>query len=44
MFIKLFFVALASFFAIYMVWLVLVAKKFYQKHIGFLMRPDINWI
>jgi uncharacterized membrane protein len=44
MFIKLFFVALASFFAIDMVWLVLVAKKFYQKHIGFLMRPDINWI
>jgi uncharacterized membrane protein len=44
MFIKLFFVALASFFAIDMVWLVLVAKSFYQKHIGFLMRPDINWI
>jgi uncharacterized membrane protein len=44
MFIKLFFVALASLFALDMVWLVLVAKNFYQKHIGFLMRPDINWI
>jgi len=26
-----------------MIWLVLVAKKFYNRHLGFLMRPDINW-
>jgi len=26
-----------------MVWLVLVAKKFYKEQIGFLMKPDINW-
>jgi len=26
-----------------MVWLVLVAKNFYQSQIGFLMKPDINW-
>ncbi|MBP1665814.1 MAG: hypothetical protein H6Q23_674 [Bacteroidetes bacterium] len=44
MFIKLFFIALAVFFAIDMVWLVLIAKKFYREQIGFLMRPDINWI
>lgn len=43
MFIKLFLIALPVFFAIDMVWLVLVAKKFYQEKIGFLMRPDINW-
>ena len=43
MFIKLFLIALPVFFAIDMVWLVLVAKKFYQDQIGFLMRPDINW-
>jgi uncharacterized membrane protein len=43
MFIKLFLIALPVFFIIDMVWLVLVAKKFYQEHIGFLMRPDINW-
>ena len=43
MFIKLFLIALAVFFAIDMIWLVLVAKKFYQEQIGFLMRPDINW-
>jgi uncharacterized membrane protein len=44
MFIKLFFIALAAFFAIDMVWLVFVAKSFYQKHLGFIMRPDVNWI
>jgi uncharacterized membrane protein len=43
MFIKLFFIALPVFFVIDMVWLVLVAKKFYQEQIGFLMKPDINW-
>lgn len=43
MFIKLFFTSLVVFFAIDMVWLVLVAKNFYQKQIGFLMRPDVNW-
>jgi uncharacterized membrane protein len=43
MFIKLFLIALPVFFVIDMVWLVLVAKEFYQKQIGFLMRPDINW-
>jgi uncharacterized membrane protein len=44
MFLRLFFIALPVFFAIDMVWLVLVAKKFYQQQIGFLLRPDINWI
>jgi uncharacterized membrane protein len=43
MFIKLFLIALPVFFAIDMVWLVLVAKNFYKEQIGFLMRPDINW-
>ena len=43
MFIKLFLIALPVFFVIDMAWLVLVAKKFYQEQIGFLMKPDINW-
>ena len=43
MFIKLFLIALPVFFVIDMLWLVLVAKKFYQEQIGFLMKPDINW-
>jgi uncharacterized membrane protein len=43
MFLKLFLVALPLFFAIDILWLVLVAKKFYKEQIGFLMKPDINW-
>lgn len=41
--IKLFFIALPVFFAIDMVWLVLVAKKFYSQHLGYIMRPDVGW-
>jgi uncharacterized membrane protein len=44
MFSKLFLIALPVFFAIDMVWLVVVAKNFYQNQIGFLMKPDINWL
>ena len=44
MFIKLFLIALPVFFIIDMVWLIVVAKKFYQEQIGFLMKPDINWV
>ena len=44
MFIKIFFIALAVFFAIDIIWLVLIAKNFYREQIGFLMKPDINWI
>ncbi len=44
MFIKLYLIALPVFFIIDMVWLVLVARNFYQKQIGFLMRTDVNWI
>lgn len=43
MFVKLFLIALPVFFAIDIIWLVLVAKKFYNRHLGFLMKPDINW-
>jgi uncharacterized membrane protein len=43
MFIKLYLIALPVFFLIDMIWLVLVARNFYQKQIGFLMRPDIKW-
>jgi uncharacterized membrane protein len=44
MFLKLYFIAFPVFFAIDMVWLVLVAKKFYAAHIGFLLKPDVNWL
>ena len=44
MFTRLFLIALPVFFIIDMIWLVLVAKNFYQEQIGFLMKPDINWL
>jgi uncharacterized membrane protein len=43
MFIRLFLIALPTFFVIDMIWLVLVAKKFYSARLGFLMKPDIGW-
>jgi uncharacterized membrane protein len=41
---KLYLATLVAFFAIDMVWLGLVAKAFYQKHIGFMLAPQVNWI
>jgi len=31
------------FFIVDLVWLGVVAKSFYQKHLGYLMRPQVNW-
>ena len=44
MFIKLYLITLPILFALDMVWLTRVAKTFYADQIGFLMKPDINWI
>jgi len=44
MFLKLYCIALPVFFALDMVWLGLVAKSFYAKHIGFLMKSNVNWV
>ncbi len=43
MFIKLYIIALPVFLAMDMAWLGLVAKNFYAKRIGFLMKTEINW-
>ena len=42
--IKLFLATLAIFLVVDLVWLSLVARKFYQKHLGFLMSPSPNWL
>ncbi len=42
-YLKLFLVTLAAFFAIDMLWLGLIARSFYRKHLGFLMAPTTNW-
>ena len=43
MFIRLYAIALPVFFAIDMIWLGMVARKFYRDQIGALMKPDVNW-
>lgn len=44
MFIKLYAIALPVFFLIDMVWLGVVAKDFYSKQIGFLLKTEVNWV
>jgi uncharacterized membrane protein len=44
MFLKLYFIVLPIFFALDMVWLGIVSKKFYAEQLGFLMKPNINWV
>lgn len=41
--IKIYLVAVIVFFAIDLVWLGVVAQKFYQNQIGFLLNPKVNW-
>ena len=43
MFLKLYGIALPIFFAADMVWLGVVARNFYAKQIGFLMKTNVNW-
>jgi len=43
MFIKLYAIAFPVFLVIDMIWLGLVAKNFYAKHLGFLMKTNVNW-
>ena len=43
MFFKLYAIALPVFFALDMIWLGLIARNFYAKELGLLMRGDINW-
>lgn len=43
-YLKLYLVTFSAFIVIDMVWLGLVARAFYQKHLGFIMAPSPNWI
>jgi len=42
-YLKLYLVSLAAFLAIDMLWLGLAARSFYQKYLGVLMAPSLNW-
>lgn len=43
-FLKMYGLGLVVCFALDLVWLGVVAKNLYQKNIGHLMRPDIQWV
>ena len=42
-YLKLYLVTLLAFFAVDMLWLGVVARTFYRKHLGFLLAPTPNW-
>ena len=42
-YIKLYLMAVPVFFLVDMVWLGLIARNFYQKHLGFILSPEVNW-
>jgi uncharacterized membrane protein len=44
MFTKLFAIAFPTFLAIDALWLGLVASDFYDRHIGGLLKTDVNWV
>lgn len=43
MFLKLYAIALPVFFLIDITWIGFIAKDFYAKQIGSLLKPDVNW-
>ena len=44
MFIKLYLIALPVFLFLDAIWLGVIAKDYYAREIGFLMKTDINWV
>lgn len=44
LFVKLYLVALPIFFILDLIWITLAAKDLFQKQVGSLMKPDVNWI
>lgn len=43
MFLKTYLITLPVFLAIDLVWLSLIARKFYAQHLGYLMKTDVNF-
>ena len=42
-YLKIYLAAFVAFLAIDMVWLIIVARKFYRKQLGFLLSDQPNW-
>lgn len=43
-FLKLYGISAAVFFGLDLLWLGVVARGFYQRQLGYLMRPDVRWL
>lgn len=43
-FLRMYAVGLTCFFALDLVWLGVVAKGFYRRQLGHLLRPDVQWV
>ena len=43
-FMKLYVLTVPVFFAIDIVWLGVIARGFYRRHLGFILSPDVNWV
>jgi uncharacterized membrane protein len=44
MFLKQYFITLPIFLSIDAIWLIFIAKNFYAKHLGFLMKTEVNFV
>ncbi len=42
-FLKLYLLTVPIFFLLDIIWLGVVAKGFYRKHLGFILSPEVNW-
>jgi uncharacterized membrane protein len=43
-FMKLYLLTVPVFFLIDIVWLGVIARGFYRRHLGFILSPDVNWV
>jgi uncharacterized membrane protein len=43
-FMKLYLLTVPVFFVIDIVWLGVIARGFYRRHLGFILSPDVNWV
>jgi uncharacterized membrane protein len=42
-YLKLYVLTIPIFFVIDIIWLGVIAKGFYRRHLGFILSPDVNW-
>ena len=43
-YLKLYALTIPIFFIVDIIWLGVVAKGFYRRHLGFILSPDVNWV